>query len=134
MTGKSGTARREPDHPPSLELNRPPFLMAFHGTTSRGFDEHSGSSTLEAQSVIQSLTYRRVVDIRQLTPVRESVVIAADPLNRLLLELAVILPGGLFDKPQVNRSFVPGLLEDGDCKVSFGAEVGLVSFYNRRAT
>lgn len=87
------------------------------------------ASLLAAQRIIELLSDRRMVNIGQLAPVRKSVVVAADPFNRLLLEQAVILPRGFLNTLQVNDCFVPGLPENGDCQVLLGSKIRLFSLY-----
>ena len=91
-------------------------------------------ATLVPQGIVQFLANRRMIDIRQLTPVGKSVVVASNPFDRFLLELAVILPGGFLHSSEVDYGFVPSLFENCDGEISLGAEVRLVTLYPRIAT
>jgi len=91
-------------------------------------DPVMGFDGLGIQAIAQLLAHGRVIHIGQLAPVRKSIVVAADPLNRLPLQESIILPGCLFNSPQINHGFMPGLFENGNCEVSFGSEIRLMSF------
>lgn len=80
------------------------------------------------QSLHQLLPQGQVIHIGRLTPVRETLVVAADPLDGPLLEQRVILPRALFDPTQIDRCLVPRLAKNGDCEVSFRSEMGVILF------
>jgi hypothetical protein len=105
-------ARIDPRKLARQNLLPPPRLRRVRRRS--GFHRETHDSPLGPKGVVQLLPHRRVVDVRQLAPVGEAVLIGTDPLDRLLLQLAVVLPRRLLHHIEIDDGFVPGLLENGD--------------------
>lgn len=89
----------------------------------------SRGAVLSLQRLAQFLTNRRMVHISQLAPIWEPIVVTANPLDRLFLQETVVFPGGFLYPAKVYHSLVPGLSQNCNCQISFGAEVRLMSSY-----
>ncbi len=65
----------------------------------------------------QLLTDCHMIDVSQLAPIREAVVIAGDPFDRFLFQESVILSRRLFNRRQIQNRFVPCLPQYGNRQV-----------------
>ena len=88
-----------------------------------------GFDGLSMKRITQFLPHGRVVDVGQLAPIRKSIVVATDPLDCLPLQESIVLARSLLHYSQIDDSLMPGLLEYGNCEVSFGSEIRLMSLY-----
>ena len=70
-----------------------------------------------------------MVYISQLAPIGKPIVVTADPLNGLFLKQAIVLSGSLLDAAKVYHCLMPGLSQNCNCQISFGAKVRLMSSY-----
>ncbi len=71
------------------------------------------------------MTNSLVVYIRDLAPIGKPLLVAGDPLDSLLFEQAMILTRGLLDRPQVERSFMPGLAKNSHRQIPLGTRIYL---------